>query len=34
MADAARYQVSISRDALLARPVNDAAREAVGDWDK
>lgn len=32
MADGARYEVSISRDALKARPVNDAAREAVGDW--
>jgi len=32
MADGARYAVSLSRDALIARPVNDAARKAVGDW--
>lgn len=32
MADRARYEVSLSRDALLARPVNDAAREAIGNW--
>ncbi len=32
MADGARYEVSLSRDALIARPVNDAARDAVGDW--
>ena len=32
MADGARYVVSLSRDALIARPVNDRAREAVGDW--
>lgn len=32
MADGARYRVTMSRDALVARPVNDIAREAVGDW--
>ena len=32
MADGARFEVSLSRDALIARPVNDAAREAVGNW--
>ena len=32
MADGARYEVSLSRDALIARPVNDAARQAVGEW--
>jgi hypothetical protein len=32
MADGARYTVSLSRDALIARPANDIAREAVGDW--
>ncbi len=32
MADGARFDVSLSRDALIARPVNDAARAAVGRW--
>ncbi len=32
MADAARFRVTLSRDALIARPINDEAREAVGDW--
>jgi len=32
MADGARFEVTLSRTALLARPVNAAAREAVGDW--
>ena len=32
MADGARYDVSLSRDALIARPANDRAREAVGEW--
>ena len=32
MADGARYRVTLSRDALIARPVNDQARDAVGDW--
>jgi hypothetical protein len=32
MADGARFEVSLSRDALIARPVNAAARTAVGNW--
>jgi hypothetical protein len=32
MADGARFRVTLSRDALIARPLNDAARAAVGDW--
>lgn len=32
MADGARYEVSLSRDALIARPANDAAQDAVGSW--
>lgn len=32
MADGARFAVSLSRDALIARPANDAARQVVGDW--
>lgn len=32
MADGARFEVSMTRTALIARPVNDAARRAVGDW--
>ena len=32
MADGARFRVTLSRDALIARPINDAARQAVGDW--
>jgi len=32
MADGARYAVTLSRDALIARPENDAAREALGEW--
>ena len=32
MADGARYEVNLSRDALIARPINDAARKAVGEW--
>ena len=32
MADGARFDVSLSRDALIARPVNDSARAAVGAW--
>lgn len=32
MADGARYEVSLSRDALIARPANERARQAVGDW--
>ena len=32
MADGARFRVTLSRDALIARPINDQARKAVGDW--
>ena len=32
MADGARFEVSLTRTALIARPVNEAAREAVGAW--
>ncbi len=32
MADGARFRVTLSRDALIARPLNDSARKAVGDW--
>lgn len=32
MADGARFEVSLSRDALIARPANDIATEAVGRW--
>lgn len=32
MANGARFEVSLSRDALIARPVNENARNAVGDW--
>lgn len=32
MADGARFEVTLTRTALIARPVNDAARQAVGDW--
>lgn len=32
MADGARFDVSLSRDALIARPANERARDAVGDW--
>lgn len=30
MVDGARYDVSLSRDALIARPSNDRARDAIG----
>jgi hypothetical protein len=33
MADGARFDVSLSRDALIARPANEQARTAVGSWD-
>jgi hypothetical protein len=33
MADGARFRISLSRDALIARPANQAARDAVGSWD-
>ena len=32
LADGARFRITISRDALIARPENDRARDAVGDW--
>lgn len=32
MANGARFEVSLSRDALIARPVNENARNAVGEW--
>ena len=32
MADGARFEVTLTRTALIARPVNEAARQAVGDW--
>lgn len=34
MTDGARFTVSLSRDALIARPANDAARAAIGNWDE
>jgi len=32
MADRARFRITMSRDALVARPVNEEARKAVGEW--
>ena len=32
MVDGARYRITLSRDALKARPINDIARDAVGNW--
>ena len=32
MAEGARYEVNLSRDALIARPANEAAEEALGRW--
>ena len=32
MLDGALYEVSLSRDALIARPANDVARNAVTEW--
>jgi len=32
MADGARYEIKVSQSGLLARPLNQAAREAVGAW--
>ena len=32
MADGARFEVTLTRTALIARPVNDAARQSVGEW--
>ena len=33
MADGARYDVNLTRDALITRPANEAASVAVGNWD-
>lgn len=32
MADGALFEVSLSRDALIARPANERAEKAIGDW--
>jgi hypothetical protein len=32
MADKARYEIKVSQSGLVARPLNDAARNAVGSW--
>ncbi len=32
MADGARFEVTLTRTALIARPLNEAARNAVGEW--
>ena len=32
MADGARFEVTLSRTSLVARPLNDQARTAVGEW--
>lgn len=32
MADGARYQISITQSGLIARPLNEAAQAAAGDW--
>ena len=32
MADGAAFEISLSRDALIARPTNEPARAALGDW--
>jgi len=32
MAHGAVFEVTMTRTGLIARPVNEAAREAVGDW--
>jgi hypothetical protein len=32
MADGARYAISVSQSGLIARPVNQLAIAAVGDW--
>ena len=34
MAPGARYEIRMTRNALIARPLNDAANEAVGRWDE
>ncbi len=32
MADGAKFEVTLTRTALIARPMNEPAREAVGQW--
>jgi hypothetical protein len=32
MADGALYEIKVSQSGLLARPLNQAARSAVGGW--
>jgi hypothetical protein len=32
MADKAEYEISVSQSGLVARPLNDAARNAIGSW--
>jgi len=32
MADAASYEIKVSQSGLIARPINQAARDAVGNW--
>ena len=32
MADGAKFEVKLTRTALIARPLNDEARDAVGSW--
>jgi hypothetical protein len=32
MADKAQYEIKVSQSGLVARPLNDAARNAVGSW--
>lgn len=32
MADGARFEISLTRTALVARPINEKARTAVGQW--
>jgi hypothetical protein len=32
MTDGALYQINVSQSGLIGRPVNQAAREAVGNW--
>ena len=34
MAPGARYEIRMSRDALIARPANSAAEAAIGRWDE
>jgi hypothetical protein len=32
MADKASYQISVSQSGLIARPLNQAAKDAVAGW--